>query len=155
MRAHAGLLVEVYDYDDRGVCLSRAQNKTTMNAFGGTFTCISHSSRGICCWMIRIHTCEFKHTNSYVIGQLQTISYLRIGTPPIYQDGLASLWQIKLAGRGSSVPMTAERARRFGKSLASQTGRKRVVSTNDGRTSKTFWRVFGESNWQEEGIQYR
>ncbi len=30
--------------------------------------------------------------------------------------------------------MTAERARRFGESLASQTGGKRVVSTNDGRT---------------------
>ncbi len=144
LHAYAGLLVKVYD--DSGVCLSRARTKTTMHAFGGTFTCILHSSRGICCWMIRIHTCEFIHTNSYVIGQSHTILYLRLGTPPIYQDGLASLWRIKLAGRGSSVPMTAERAKRFGESLASQTGGKRVVSTNDGRTSKTFWRVFGESN---------
>ena len=43
MRAYAGLLVEVYE--DSGVCLSRARTKTTMNAFGGTFTCILHSSR--------------------------------------------------------------------------------------------------------------
>ncbi len=137
MRAYAGLLVKVYK--DSGVCLLRAQTKTTMNAFGGTFTCISHLSRGICCWMIRIHTCKFIHTNSYVIGQSHTILYLRMETPPIYQDGLVSLWRVKLAGRGSSVPMTAERARCFGESLASQTDGKRVVSTNDGRTSKTFW----------------
>ncbi len=137
LRAYSGLLVEVYD--DSGVCLSRARTKTTINAFGGTFTCILHSSRGICRWMKRIHTCEVMYTNLYVIGQLHTISYLRIGIPPIYQDGLASLWRIKLAGRGSSVPMMAERARRLGESLASQTGGKRVVSTNDGRTSKRFW----------------
>ncbi len=150
---YAGLLVKVYD--DSGVCLSRAWTKTTMNAFGGTFTSILHSSRGICCWMIRIHICEFIHTNSYVNGQLHTSSYLWIGTPPIYQDGLASLWRIKLTGRGSSVPMTADWARRFSESLVSQTGRKRVVSTNDGRTSKTFWRVLGKSNWREEGSQYQ
>ncbi len=64
-----------------------------------------------------------------MIGQLHTISYLRIGTPHIYQGGLASLWRVKLAGRGSSVPMTAEQARCFGESLASQTDEKRVVST--------------------------
>ena len=46
--------------------------------------------------------------------------------------------------------MTAEKARWFGESLASQTGGKGVVSANDGKTSKTVWRVFGESNWWEE-----
>ncbi len=53
------------------------------------------------------------------------------------------------------MPMTAEKARRFGKSLASQTGRKGVVSANDGRTSKTVWQVFGESNWREGGSDGR
>jgi hypothetical protein len=40
-------LVEVYE--DSRVCLSRAQTKTTIDTFRGTFTCISHSStsRGI------------------------------------------------------------------------------------------------------------
>jgi hypothetical protein len=51
---------------------------------------------------------------------------------------LASLWQVKLAGREKSVPMTAERARRFGESLASQTGGKGKVSTNDGRKKMTM-----------------
>jgi hypothetical protein len=46
-------------------------------------------------------------------------------------------------------------SRRFGESLANQTGGKRVVSTNDGRTSTAFWQVFGESNWREEGSQYQ
>ena len=41
LRAYAGLLVEVY----KDSCLSRARTKTTMNAFRGTFTCISHWSR--------------------------------------------------------------------------------------------------------------
>ncbi len=40
---------------------------------------------------MRVHTYEF------VCGRSITYDlYLRIGTPPIYQDGLASLWQIKL-----------------------------------------------------------
>ncbi len=43
LRAYTGLLVKVYE--DSGVCLSWAWTKTTMNAFRGTFTCISHSSR--------------------------------------------------------------------------------------------------------------
>ncbi len=43
LRAYTDLLVKVYE--DSGVCLSRAQTKTTMNAFGGTFTYISHLSR--------------------------------------------------------------------------------------------------------------
>ncbi len=52
LRAYAGLLVKVYK--DSGVCLSRARTKTTMNAFRGTFLCISHSSRsrGIFFWLI-------------------------------------------------------------------------------------------------------
>jgi hypothetical protein len=37
----------------------------------------------------------------------------------------------------------------FGESLASQTGGKGKVSTNDGRTSKKVRRVYGESNWRE------
>ncbi len=51
--------------------------------------------------------------------------------------------------------MTAEKARQFGESLASQTGGKGVVSANDGRKSKTVWRVFGKSNWREGGSDGR
>ncbi len=43
LHAYASLLVKVYE--DSEVCLLRARTKTTMNAFWGTFACISHSSR--------------------------------------------------------------------------------------------------------------
>ncbi len=55
--------------------------------------------------------------------------------------GLASLWRVKLGGRGS--PTTRNSA--IGSPTTCDS-----VRTNDDRTSKTVWRVFGKSNWREE-----
>jgi hypothetical protein len=63
------------------------------------------------------------------------------------QECLASLWQVKLAGREKSVPMTAERARRFGESMASQTGGKeKSIPMTEERARK-----FGESMASQTG----
>ena len=70
-----------------------------------------------------------------------------------------SPWQMKIIiglratrnGLGGRVLTMGDHSCIVKSTLASQTGGKGVVSANDGRASKTVWRVFGESNWQEGG----
>jgi hypothetical protein len=76
-----------------GVCLLRARTKTTMNAFGGTFTCISHLSRFwkdlsetenrfLCslpnlpriCMIYWLHANSYVSTCMYQFGKLKTVS---------------------------------------------------------------------------------